>query len=89
MIEIESLICAVVAIIPGGLFLLVWSIRVWRKSDYVRSIGFMYKYFMRWLPDDAEPTEGQIKAYAALGFLMGTMGVLVGLLAIWGFFTLR
>ncbi len=73
-------ILGALVLIPGGAFLLFWSVRVWRSPDTIRSIGFMYKYFLRWLPDDAVPTNRQIKSYAGLGVFIGFVSVSVGLL---------
>jgi hypothetical protein len=75
-----NLLLGALVLIPGGLCLLLWSIRVWWSPEYIRSIGFMYKYFLRWLPDDAVPTEKQIKSYAGLGVFIGSFSVSVGLL---------
>lgn len=75
-------ILGALVLIPGGLFLLLWSVRVWRSPDTIRSIGFMYKYFLRWLPNDAVPTERQIKLYAGLGIFIGSIGISAGLFAV-------
>ncbi len=87
MTDIGNLLLGATILIPGGLLLLAWSVKVWRSPGRIRSVGFMYKYFVRWLPDNIEPTERQIKLYAAFGILMGTIGLLVGLLVILGFVT--
>jgi hypothetical protein len=87
MTDIGNWLLGATILIPGGLLLLVWSVKVWSSPGYIRSVSFMYKYFMRWLPDNTEPTETQIRLYAAFGILMGTIGLLVGLLVILGFVT--
>lgn len=82
MIDTGDWLLGATILIPGGLLLLVWSVKVWSNPDYIRSVSFMYKYFMRWLPDNTEPNEGQIRLYAAFGILMGTIGFVVGLLLV-------
>ncbi len=80
-----NLLCVGGFLLPLGLFLLGWSIRVWQKPSAIRSISFMYQYFLRWyawLPGNSEPTEKHIKLYAACGIILGALGVLGGLLVI-------
>ncbi len=80
MSDLTDAICASVFLIPGGMLLLVWSMRVWYRPNSVRSIGFMYKYFLRWVPAGTEPTANQVKAYAVGGVICGLLAIAVGLL---------